>query len=184
MFSGNGSNMQAIMDNHNRCVDIRGVATDNPLAYGVHRAAQANLPTCIHVQRKDETREQYCEMLASEIKVFEPELIVLAGFMKILTPNFINSFPRIINIHPSLLPKFKGLNTHKRVLEAYRRGEETEHGVTIHIVNEELDSGPILLQDSFNIEENDTEETLEEKVHELEHRWYPWTINIIAAARW
>ena len=184
MFSGNGSNMQAIMDRCDSFVKIKGVVTDNPFAYGIHRAAKANLPTIVHVQKPDETREQYCEMLASEVRVFEPELIVLAGFMKILTPNFIQSFSRSINIHPSLLPKFKGLDTHKRVLEAYKRGEVNTHGVTIHWVNEELDSGPIIMQDALDIREWDTEETLEARIHELEHMWYPWTITKIAAARW
>lgn len=179
LISGNGSNLQAIID---KChvpgdVEIKAVISDQPGAYGLHRALQAGIKAGVHKQVEGEPRDGYCFILADIIEDFEPELIVLAGFMKLLSPCFIDRFPnKIINIHPSLLPKYKGLHTHRRVLEA----GDKEHGITIHWVTEELDSGPIIVQRRFPIMSDDTEETLEQKVHLLEHIWYPWVVSRIA----
>ena len=176
MISGNGSNLQAIMDQCHAWVDILYVISDNKDAYGLQRAASAGIGTMIIEQGRFQSRDEYCAELIDFIKPLNPELIVLAGFMKILTPNFIETFDRIINIHPSLLPKHKGLHTHRRVLEA---GDD-RHGITIHFVNEELDAGPKIIQKAFDVQPDDTEESLEERVHVLEHEWYPWVVKEIA----
>jgi phosphoribosylglycinamide formyltransferase-1 len=176
LISGNGSNLQAIMDKCLHLVDIKAVISDNPNAYGLIRARKANIRNIVYQQHEGESREEYCNVLTHIVKSFNPELVVLAGFMRVLTSTFIKEFPRTLNIHPSILPKFKGLHTHKRVLES----GDKEHGITIHWVTKDLDSGPIIIQQSFSVQENDTEKTLETKVHELEHVWYPWIINEIA----
>ena len=176
MISGNGSNLQAIINNCLHLVDIKCVVSDQPNAYGLHRAHKAGIPTQFILQLPDESREEYCENLIDFLKPLRPELIVLAGFMKIVSSNFIEAFPRTINIHPSLLPKYKGLHTHQRVFQA----DDKQHGMTIHWVTAELDAGPIIWQQSFDIQPDDTEETIEAKVHILEHKWYPWVVNEIA----
>lgn len=173
LISGNGSNLQAIIDQCSGHVDIRAVISDNPKAYGLQRALDANIRPVVESQVWGENRHDYCYILADKVSIFKPELVVLAGFMKILTPEFTTVHERTMNIHPSLLPKHKGLHTHRRVLEA----GDKEHGMTIHWVTEELDSGPIIWQQSFEVQPDDTEETLEAKVHELEHIWYPRMIN-------
>lgn len=183
LISGNGSNLQAIID---KChtpghVDIKAVISDQPNVYGLHRALQANLNAGVHKQIQDESREDYCYILADIVEDYQPELIVLAGFMKVLTSDFIDRFSnKIINIHPSLLPKYKGggpsFSTHRLVLQ----NKDSHHGMTIHWVTEELDSGPIIIQRSFPIMSDDNEETVEKKVHTLEHIWYPWVVNQIS----
>lgn len=180
-ISGNGTNLQAIIDQcHGKTVDIVGVISDQETAYGLKRAQNANIPRFTMVQYNDETREDYCHRLRTlMLGLLKPKLIVLAGFMKILTPNFVNTFPKqIINIHPSLLPKHPGLNTHEKVLE---EGDK-EHGITIHLVNNELDAGPILMQRSISVIRSDTPSSLKDLIHTLEHEWYPEVINLLA--RW
>lgn len=174
LISGNGSNLQAIMD---KCENVRiqCVISDQFDAYGLQRAMDAGLDAVWIGQAPGTSRDTYSDELASFISYFNPKLVVLAGFMKILSPRFFQSLPntKIINIHPSLLPKYKGLNTHERVLEA----RDEEHGMTIHHVTPELDSGPIIWQSSFFIQPDDTVKSLEEKVHKREHQWYPWVID-------
>jgi len=179
LISGNGTNLQAIINKcHGQTVDIKAVISDQFNAYGLKRAAASEIPTKVCPQRCI-TRDEYCLMLSDVVADYEPELIVLAGFMKILTPQFVNRFQnKIINIHPSLLPKYKGLNTHQRMKEA---GDRT-HGITIHVVNEELDSGPIILQKSISVFPVDDVEMIETRIHQLEHIWYPEVINTLA--RW
>lgn len=176
LFSGRGSNLLAIIQ---KCkhANVRATLTDNPYAPGLKYAGDYEIPTFISKSLENTTREEDCEKIANTLEYFKPKLIVLAGFMKIITPNFFEHFheKQIINIHPSLLPKYKGLNTHQRVLD----GGDEEHGITIHYVTPELDSGPIIWQSSFFIQPDDTAETLEEKVHKLEHQWYPWVIDKI-----
>jgi len=176
LFSGEGTNLQSIIDN---CpdIDIPIVVTDNPTAPGIQRAAEKGIPTIVFAQNSQTTRKQYCEKLESLVKKWNADLIVLAGFMKILTKEFINKFSnKVINTHPSLLPKYKGLHTHKHVVI----NKDREHGITIHWVTEELDNGPIILQRKFVVEPKDTEKTLQLKIKSLEHVWYPWIINNIA----
>ncbi len=168
MISGNGSNLQAIIDKcHGKSVNIEAVYSDEPQAYGLLRALNAGIPA-ITFEQTEESREKYCEELAESISFFEPKLIILAGFMKILTPNFVDRF-KIVNIHPSLLPKYPGLHTHRRVLEA----GELQHGITIHMVDHGVDTGPILHQAVTPVYSEDTEESLESRIHRLEHMWYP-----------
>ena len=179
-ISGNGTNLQAIIDKcHGTTVDIRCVISDNPDAYGLKRAVDADIPIRMVPQTPDRNREQYCEDLYHITRAFGPDLIVLAGFMKILTPEFVRGFTdKIINIHPSLLPRYAGLNTHQRVFKS----DDTEHGITIHIVDEGMDTGPILLQKKFDIMRKDTIHDLETKCHALEYKWYPEVVNLLA--RW
>lgn len=177
LFSGNGSNLQALIDGAQQYV-VPCTFTDNPWAFGRERCVKAGIPCYIHVhKRKIVSTEQYFDALGRAVEYFTPDIVVLAGFMRIVTKSFLNRFEgKVINIHPSLLPKFKGLHTHRRVLEA----GEKEHGVTIHWVTEELDGGPIIAQERFPIEKDDTEETLEEKVHKIEHVLYPSVVNSLA----
>lgn len=180
LISGFGSNLQAIIDaikNQKLPVTISAVISNRSDAYGLQRAAQAKIPTHIFLKTDYSNAAEYDSALQNCIDQYQPDLVVLAGFMRILTPKLVNHFAgRIVNIHPSLLPKYQGLNTHARVLA----GKETEHGVTVHFVTEELDGGPIIMQKNIAIYSDDTVETLQEKIHQLEHELYPLVIKMIA----
>ena len=176
MISGSGTNLQQIIDEcHRETIEIKLVVSDQKEAFGVKRALLAGIPTIVHEQEKGQSRESYCESLIDVVESASPKLVILAGFMKILTPNFVNSFT-IVNIHPALLPKFPGLHTHRRVLEA----GDKEHGITIHFVDEGVDTGPIIHQVSMPILPDDTEETVEERIHQLEYYHYPRVIDHLA----
>ena len=183
LISGNGSNLQAIIDSiqeHKLPVHIVAVFSNNPDAFGLQRANKASIPTVVINHREYATREQYDQSLMQQIDSYQPNLIVLAGFMRILTDEFVNHYPgRMINIHPSLLPKYKGTKTHQRVLEA----GDHEHGCSVHYVTPELDSGPVIMQAKIAIEPRDTEETLKQKIHMQEHHIYPEAIRWIAEGR-
>jgi phosphoribosylglycinamide formyltransferase-1 len=173
LLSGSGSNLQAIIDS--KVANIQAVISNKADAYGLERAKKANIKTHI-VEHQNLSREEFDEKLKTTINLYQPDLIVLAGFMRILTTEFINTFKnKIINIHPSLLPKFKGLNTHQRAIDA----GEKEHGATVHLVSSELDSGKILAQIKVTIEPNDTAETLAKKVLKQEHIIYSKTIKTL-----
>jgi len=183
LISGSGSNLQAIID---ACREERipgtvvGVISNEPSAYGLTRALQANIVAVSLSHRDYDSRKTYDEALADLIETFSPDLIVLAGFMRILTPAFVKKYEgRLINIHPSLLPDYPGLNTHQRVL-ADRRAS---HGATVHFVTEDLDGGPIIIQGKTSIVPSDTEGTLAQKVHEVEHEIYPQAIAWFATGR-
>jgi len=183
LISGSGSNLQAIID---ACREERipgtvvGVISNEPSAYGLTRALQANIVAVGLSHRDYDSRKTYDEALADLIETFSPDLIVLAGFMRILTPAFVKKYEgRLINIHPSLLPDYPGLNTHQRVL-ADRRAS---HGATVHFVTEDLDGGPIIIQGKIAIVPSDTEGTLAQKVHEVEHEIYPKAIAWFASGR-
>ena len=153
------------------------VLTDNPQAGGIRRAMDMGLGLIVDHQCKGQTREEYCMDLAQTVQHFDPDLVVLAGFMKVLSPYFCEHFEgRLINVHPSLLPLHKGLNTHQRVLDA---GDEF-HGISIHWVTEELDAGELIVQKCFKVADDDTPDTLQQKCHKLEHAWYPWVVNRLA----
>lgn len=183
LLSGNGSNLQAIIDSIQQgfCpAHIQGVVSDNPSAFGLQRASQAGIPACALSRQDYPDAVAFEEVLVKQIATFNPKLIVLAGFMRILSPLFIAHFPQqIINIHPSLLPAYRGLNTHRRVLAA----GEKEHGVSIHWVTEDLDAGPLILQAKFPIQTSDTEESLRLKVQAMEHRLYPLAIRWYAEGK-
>lgn len=183
LVSGDGSNLQAIIDHvADRTLNARicAVISNKADAYGLQRARKANISTEIIDHRHYDSRESFDAELIRSIEKYHPELIVLAGFMRILTDDFVNHFSgKMINIHPSLLPKHRGLHTHKRVLEAGDR----EHGLSIHYVSTELDGGPIILQKSVPVLEDDTEESLAQRVLVQEHLAYPKVIQWFAEKR-
>lgn len=183
LISGRGSNMRVIAERAaagTLPVEVRAVVSDQPAAAGLQVAAALNVTTRVLQPREFADRPAYDRALVQLLAQFEPKLIVLAGFMRILTPEFIGAFAgRILNIHPSLLPKFRGLHTHRRALEA----NETLHGVSVHFVTEELDGGPVVLQAEVPVLPGDTESTLSARVQQSEHRIYPQAIEWFARGR-
>jgi len=183
LISGSGSNLQAMIDQNHRGdtpARIVAVISNKTEAYGLKRAEQAGIPANVLSHRDYSSREEYDAALQQLIDSYQPDLVVLAGFMRILSDAFVRHYQgRMINIHPSLLPRHKGLNTHQRALEA----GDPEHGCSVHFVTAELDSGPIILQASVPVEASDTPESLAQKVHEQEHRIYPRAIDWIARGR-
>lgn len=176
LISGNGSNLQAIIDaieSGKLNAKIECVISDKPDAYGLERAAKYHIPCEVVIKQSGESREQYDKRLMTVINQYQPTLIALAGFMRILSKHFVEKFSgKLINIHPSLLPKYPGLHTHQQVLH----NSDTEHGCTIHYVTEEVDGGPIIGQAKLQVHANDTEESLKERIHVLEHQLYPEVI--------
>jgi len=183
LISGHGSNLQALIDacsDDNFPANIAIVISNNFNAYGLKRAAKANIPTKVVNHNCFGSREQYDDKLAEILEGAGVELICLAGFMRILSKTFVDRWKnRIINVHPSLLPAFKGLNVHQRVIDAGVRFS----GCTIHYVRSELDSGPIIVQSVVPVAFNDTPDTLSAKVLETEHRCYPIAVRLIAERR-
>lgn len=177
LISGGGTNLQALIDwqANGLLGDARIVAviSNTAAALGLKRAGNAGIPTKILSQRDFSNRSAFDHALIQFIDVYEPNLVVLAGFMRILTSGFVTHYERrLINIHPSLLPKYKGLNTHKRALGA---GDKNA-GATVHWVTPELDAGDIIRQVEVPISREDTEETLKAKVLKAEHSLYPSVI--------
>ena len=163
MASGNGSTFQAILDSC-QSVNVIALVTDNKNAYAIERAKQANIPHII------------CQPHEVQHIECQPELVVLAGYMRILDAHFLQCFPNTINVHPSLLPRFKGLDTYNRAI-----AESThEHGATVHWVNEELDAGAIIAQEYFSVFHRDTADVLERKTKKIEKEMYPKIIDKIA----
>ena len=181
LISGNGSNLQALMNfssagNYTVC----GVISNKADAYGLQRAKQSNIPTTVVDHRQFASRDLFDQALAEAIDKYEPALIVLAGFMRILGADFVKRYQgKILNIHPSLLPDYPGTNTHQRVLDA---GEKS-HGVSVHFVTEELDGGPVIAQESITIEPSDDATSLAIKIHEKEHILYPTVASWFADGR-
>ncbi len=176
LVSGNGSNLQAIQEackTKRLCAEICLVLSNKPHAKALARAQNAGLPnTVINAQHYPE-KGRFDTALCVELQRAAPDWIVLAGYMRILTLTFIQAWKgRIINIHPSLLPKYRGLNTHERVLAA----QEQEHGCSVHWVVPELDAGPIITQASFNLKASDTVDSAKEKTQQLEHMLYPLSL--------
>lgn len=173
LISGSGSNLQAIIDNSkNIGVEIIAVLSNKANVLGLERAKNAGIITQV-VESKGKKREVFDNELAKVIESYHPDVIILAGFMRILTSQFTDNFSgKILNIHPSLLPKFKGLHTHKRAIEP---GEKYA-GATVHLVSSELDSGEIIDSIKVAIDTNDTPESLAQKVLKQEHILYPRAI--------
>jgi len=173
LLSGNGSNLQAIIDNikiGELKADIKIVISNKKEAFGLKRAEENGIKNFFVDHKKFESREAFDEKLSKIIKKENVDLVVLAGFMRILGSGFIKNFQsKIINIHPSLLPKYPGLNTHRKVLE----NRDSEHGVTVHLVDEGLDSGPIIGFIKLKIYDTESEKDLEGRIHNLEHYIYP-----------
>jgi phosphoribosylglycinamide formyltransferase-1 len=176
LISGSGSNLQAIIDQIDAGeinAKIAAVISNRADAYGLQRAKKAGIATEILEHTRFDSREAFDESLAKRIDAYQPDLIVLAGFMRILSNAFVEKYPgKIINIHPSLLPKYKGLHTHKRAIEA----GDKQHGASVHFVIPELDAGTVIMQGIVPVKIDDNEATLSQRVHQIEHIIYPKTI--------
>jgi len=175
LISGNGSNLQSLIDNAKKIdLEICSVISNKEDAFGLKRAERANISTNFVDPNRFESREDFDKQLIAIIDELDIGLIILAGYMRILSSDFINHFAgKILNIHPSLLPKFPGLNTHRKAIDA----KEKYHGATVHFVTEELDGGPIISQEIVEIDPIDTEYSLAQKVLEKEHILYPRVIH-------
>ena len=176
LISGSGTNLQALIDaceNLQYPGNVVGVISNNADAYGLERAKNHNIPSASLSHKVFDNRESYDKALAALIDDYQPDLVVLAGFMRILTPEFVQHYSgKLLNIHPSLLPKYQGLNTHQRAIDA----GDKEHGVSVHFVTEELDGGPVILQAKVPVFAGDCAEDLASRVHEQEHRIYPLVV--------
>ena len=175
LISGNGSNLQSIIDHADKIdLQISAVISNRNNAFGLQRAQSANINTYFVDSKIFNSRDAFDNELISIIDKLDVELIILAGYMRILSPLFINHFSgKILNIHPSLLPKYPGLNTHQRAIDA----GDKEHGATVHFVTEKLDEGPIISQETVQVDTTDTEKSLAEKVLQREHILYPKVIH-------
>ena len=175
LISGNGSNLQSIINHADRIdLQISAVISNNKKAFGLKRAESANIDTYFLDPEIFNTSYSFDNELISIINRLGVELIILAGYMRLLSPLFIHHFSgKILNIHPSLLPKYPGLDTHQRAINA----SDTHHGATVHFVTEKLDGGPIISQEVVTIENNDTASSLAKKVLKKEHSLYPKVIH-------
>jgi phosphoribosylglycinamide formyltransferase-1 len=182
LISGRGSNLQALIDAFgpkvaDSPVKIALVLSNRPDAPGLERAAEAGLKTEIVDHKAFQSREDFDVAMDREIRAAGAEFVVMAGFMRLLTPQFVTTWKdKLVNIHPALLPAFPGLHTHRRALEAGVRF----HGATVHFVRHETDSGPIIAQSLVAVRPDDTEESLGARVLETEHRLYPLALRLIA----
>jgi len=183
LISGRGSNLQSIIDaaaGGELPIEIRAVISNRPDAAGLERAAQAGIPVAVVDHTAFGNREDFDRALAARIDRYQPGLVVLAGFMRLLTAEFVSHYRgRMLNIHPSLLPDFPGLDTHRRVLEAGCR----EHGASIHFVTEQMDGGPAVLQARVPVHADDTVDSLAARVLRQEHRIFPLAIRWFAEQR-
>lgn len=182
LISGSGSNLQAIIDaaRDGLPIEIRAVISNRPDAYGLQRAEQAGIETAVLDHKEYPDRDSYDRALMKLIDSYSPGLVALAGFMRILTPALVRHYAgRAFNIHPSLLPKYTGLHTHQRVLDA----KDRLHGASIHFVTEELDGGPLIVQAQVPVMADDDADSLAARVVEKEHQIYPLAIRWFAENR-
>jgi len=183
LISGSGSNLQAIIDackTSDYSGQVVGVISNKADVYGLTRANNANIDNRTLSHKDYEDRESYDLALIELIDQFNADVVVLAGFMRILTPAFVKHYSgKLLNIHPSLLPKYQGLNTHQRAIDA----GDKEHGVSVHFVTEELDGGPVILQAKIPIFAEDKAEDLAERIHVQEHKIYPLVVNWFCSYR-
>ncbi|MFH1380717.1 MAG: phosphoribosylglycinamide formyltransferase, partial [Candidatus Omnitrophota bacterium] len=181
--SGNGTNLQALIDSiskGNLKARIALVVSDKEDAFALKRAKNAGIETFVLNRKKFDSRENFDKEISSALDKRHIEGIILAGFMRILSEYFVKKYKnKIINIHPSLLPLFKGTSAIK---DAYNAGAK-KTGVTVHFVDEKLDNGPIILQETVEIGKDDTVETLEEKIHKIEHKLYPKAIQLFVEGK-
>ena len=180
LISGNGSNLEALINACKKNVisgSIDIIISNNPDAYGIQRAKNHSIDYKIVDNNRFKTREDFDKALVEELEDSNPDLVVLAGFMRILTPVMIEAFKnKIINIHPSLLPKYPGLDTHNSVM----KNGDLKHGVTIHFVNEVLDSGKIIAQGEISVNPKETLEELKTRIHAIEHVMLPMVVSKFA----
>ena len=183
LLSGTGSNLQALIDSTrtgDSPVRIAAVISNRSDAYGLQRAQDAGIDTRSLDHKAFDGREAFDSALIELIDAFNPKLVVLAGFMRILSADFVRHYEgRLLNIHPSLLPKYKGMHTHQRALDA----GDSEHGCSVHFVTEELDGGPLVVQAVVPVESGDSAQTLAQRVHTQEHRIYPLAVRWFAEGR-
>lgn len=178
--SGSGTNLQAIIDADIPSVEIVLVFSNNPEAYALERARKHGISCEVISHKGYKSREEYDRDVLSAIEPYGVELVALAGFMRILSPVFVRAYKnRIINLHPALLPSFPGINAARQALEYGVKYT----GVTIHFVDEGVDTGPIILQSVVPVHDDDTEDTLLERIHEEEHRIYPEAIRLVAGGK-
>jgi len=186
LLSGNGSNLQNIIDKlhntelNNQHIEIVAVLSNKADAYGLQRAQDAGIKHKAIISKGISSREQYDALLSREIDQYQPDLIVMAGFMRILSAQFIDKYTgKMLNIHPSLLPKYQGVNTHQRAIDA----GDSAHGASVHFVTEELDSGATVLQAKVPIFSEDSAKDLAERVLTQEHLIYPLAIQWFLSGR-
>lgn len=183
LISGSGTNLQAFIDAvaaGDLDLDLCVVFSNRPDAYGLQRAAAAGIPTACIEHGAFESREAFDQAVIAELDRFKPELLILAGFMRILSSGFVEHYEgKILNIHPALLPKYPGLDTHQRALDA---GDEW-HGSTVHFVTEELDGGPRILQGRLRINPGESADELQTRVQAVEHRIYPEAAGLVGSGR-
>jgi phosphoribosylglycinamide formyltransferase-1 len=183
LISGRGSNMRALIEHSQAktaAYSVSAVISDKPEAGGLEVAAHMGVATRALPAAKGMERAAYDAILAAAIEEYSPSLVVLAGFMRILSAPFVARFAgKVLNIHPSLLPKYTGLHTHQRALDA----QETEHGVTVHFVSEQLDGGPRVLQARVPVLPGDTQAALSERVLTQEHVIYPLAVDWFCQGR-
>ncbi|MEQ5807989.1 phosphoribosylglycinamide formyltransferase [Alteromonas sp. NFXS44] len=183
LISGNGSNLQAMIDSIEAGqlqAEIVAVISNRPDVFGLERAGKAGIPAHCLDHKDFSDRDEFDAKLQSLIDSFSPDGVVLAGFMRILTPEFVEHFSgKLLNIHPSLLPKYKGLHTHQRAID----NGDKEHGVSVHFVTPELDGGPVIIQSRVPVFEDDTADELAERVQEQERRIYPLVLKWFVAGR-
>ncbi len=183
LISGSGSNLLAIIDaikNNQLNAEIKAVISNRATASGLEHASRENISTHVVDHKQYPSRELFDQAMMQIIEPIKPELVVLAGFMRILTKDFIAKYQhRLINIHPSLLPKYKGLNTHQLAID----NKDEIHGASVHYVNFELDSGPVVIQAEVPVLATDTAETLAARVLQEEHKIYPMAIQLHVSGR-
>lgn len=176
LISGRGSNLKSLIQQR-ESFNIAGVLSNKPEAPGLAFAREAGIPTYCFDRKNFASMPELKTELLKQAQALQPDLVVLAGFMLILEPDFIAAFPnKIINIHPSLLPDYPGVDTHARALAA----GETTHGCSVHVVDEGVDTGPLIAQASCACGLGDSEQSLGERVLKLEHQLFPWVINSLA----
>jgi phosphoribosylglycinamide formyltransferase-1 len=175
LISGNGTNLQAILD---ACAagslpaQVMAVICNKSDAFGLERARRAGIPAIAMPKPKEQDRREYDSLLADSVAAYRPDWVILAGWMRVLSSNFLDRFPRrVINLHPALPGTFPGTHAIERAFDAFQRGEIKTTGVMVHLVLDEgVDSGPVLGLEEVGIKKDDTPETLETRVHEVEHR--------------
>ncbi len=178
--SGSGTNLQAIIDAQIDTIEIVLVFSNKSDAYALERAKTHNIPALVIDHKGYKSREEYDSDIVKALEPYKLDLIVLAGYMRILSPVFVRAYKdKIINIHPALLPSFPGINSAK---QAFEYGVKFT-GVTVHFVDEGVDTGPILLQSVVEIEDDDTEETLLQKIHRVEHQIYPKALELVSSGQ-
>lgn len=184
LISGSGTNLQTLIDHHPpgspTAVELTGVFSNRPEAGGLERARKAGIPTAVLDHTEFADRAAFDQAMLEVLERWQPDLVVLAGFMRILTEGFVSHYQgRMLNIHPSLLPRYPGLDTHARAIAA----GDSEHGCTVHFVTSELDGGPPVLQARVPVESGDTPEQLALRVQRKEHQIYPAAVKWFAQGR-